>query len=198
MTRAYLTGTRVRSTMLIGLVLPFPVSFMSSKLKWWFLISLTNLHIFIWVLWPKLFHIYRIQGQTGINAACHKCTRLEHTAQGYVGWGEGWGWAEELVVKSWHSYFSTAWAFPFNYENFEKVRLVINIFLSRNMTGFCPLWKSTLRCVPSVDLGQWIHLIDFPPFSKGTQLNLTSYLFFCALNPFWKSVCSKRKEFAPR
>ena len=46
--------------------------------------------------------------------------------------------------------------------------------------------------------GNWLQMVDFLPFLIRETTSVTSWLLSCTSNPFWKGVCSKRKEFASR
>ena len=61
---------------------------------------------------------------------------------------------------------------------------------------FAVLWY----CVQYLNIlqGDWIHLIDFLPFFTREITFVASCLVFSSPSPFWKEVCSKRKEFAPK
>ena len=57
--------------------------------------------------------------------------------------------------------------------------------------------KADDKCRLKFGTEDWIHYIFLLPFLQGRQLFCDFLFTFLHKSPFWKQVCSKRKEFAP-
>ena len=66
------------------------------------------------------------------------------------------------------------------------------------MCGFGSAWKSTMSDHYENCTLRDIYLVVFLSFCTRETTLVTSCMLFCTPNPFWKRVCSKRKEFAPK